>query len=71
MHWHESDRSRARGLIEQLTEANIDIRKGIDPKLLAEERRLQWRINAQEKLLSELSKSVGINQTMLSNVKLL
>ncbi|MCF2147261.1 trypsin-like serine protease [Desmonostoc muscorum LEGE 12446] len=55
-----SDRSRARVLIELLTEANIDIRKGIDPQILAEETSLRSQINAKEKLLSELStKKVG------------
>ena len=28
------ERSRARGLVELLTEANVDIRKGVDPKVL-------------------------------------
>ncbi|MEH2242089.1 CHAT domain-containing tetratricopeptide repeat protein [Nostoc sp.] len=51
---HISERSRARGLVELLTQANVDIRKGIDPKLLAEERQLQWRIDARDKQLSEL-----------------
>ncbi|MGF1986819.1 MAG: tetratricopeptide repeat protein [Nostoc sp. ZfuVER08] len=64
-----SDRSRARGLIELLTEANIDIKKGIDPKLLAEERRLQWQINAQEKLLSELSSKKETPEQVLTNTK--
>ncbi|WP_420372423.1 CHAT domain-containing protein [Microcystis aeruginosa] len=49
-----SERSRTRGLVELLTEANVDIRKGVEPKLLTEERQLQWRIDAQEKLLSQL-----------------
>ncbi|MBW4673200.1 MAG: CHAT domain-containing protein [Desmonostoc geniculatum HA4340-LM1] len=64
-----SDRSRARGLIELLTEANIDIRKGIDPKLLAEETSLQWQINAQEKLLSELSSKKETPEQLLTNTK--
>ncbi len=64
-----SDRSRARGLIELLTEANIDIKKGIDPTLLAEERRLQWQINAQEKLLSELSSKKETPEQVLTNTK--
>ncbi|MBW4613612.1 MAG: tetratricopeptide repeat protein [Desmonostoc vinosum HA7617-LM4] len=50
-----SDRSRARSLIELLTEANIDIKKDIDPKLLAEEQRLQLLVDAKEKQLSQLS----------------
>ncbi|MFN6526584.1 CHAT domain-containing tetratricopeptide repeat protein [Nostoc sp. ChiSLP03a] len=51
---HISERSRARSLVELLTEAHVNIRKGVDPKLLTEERQLQWRIDAKEKLLSEL-----------------
>ncbi|MCC5627474.1 CHAT domain-containing protein [Nostoc sphaeroides CHAB 2801] len=64
-----SDRSRARVLIELLTEANIDIKKGIDPTLLAEERRLQGQINAQEKLLSELSSKKETPEQVLTNTK--
>ncbi|RCJ25718.1 hypothetical protein A6S26_15390 [Nostoc sp. ATCC 43529] len=64
-----SDRSRARGLIELLTEANIDIKKGIDPKLLAEETSLQWQINAQEKLLSELASKKETPEQVLTNTK--
>jgi CHAT domain-containing protein len=51
---HISERSRARGLVELLTQANVDIRKGIDPKLLAEERRLALLLDARDKQLSEL-----------------
>ncbi|MFN6569425.1 tetratricopeptide repeat protein [Dendronalium sp. ChiSLP03b] len=50
-----SERSRARGLVELLTEANVDIKKDVDPKLLTQENRLQWQIAAKEKKLSELS----------------
>jgi CHAT domain-containing protein/Tfp pilus assembly protein PilF len=64
-----SDRSRARGLIELLTEANIDIKKGIDPKLLAEETSLRSQINAQEKLLSELSSKKETPEQLLTNTK--
>jgi len=64
-----SDRSRARGLIELLTEANIDIKKGIDPKLLAEENSLRSQINAKEKLLSELSTKKETPEQLLTNTK--
>ncbi|WP_341526687.1 tetratricopeptide repeat protein [Nostoc sp. UHCC 0302] len=50
-----SERSRARGLVELLTEANVDIKKDVDTKLLAEETNLQWRIDAKEKKLSQLA----------------
>jgi CHAT domain-containing protein/tetratricopeptide (TPR) repeat protein len=42
-----SERARARSLIESLTEARADIRRGVDPKLLARERSLQRRLNAK------------------------
>jgi CHAT domain-containing protein len=48
-----SEKSRARGLIELLTEARADIRKGVDPKLLAGERRLRWKLDALAKRLQE------------------
>jgi CHAT domain-containing protein/tetratricopeptide (TPR) repeat protein len=51
---HASERSRARGLLELLTEAGADIRKGVDPQLLTEEKRLQQLINARAKLLQDL-----------------
>lgn len=50
-----SERSRARTLVELLTEANVDIKKGVDPKLLTQESHLQWQIDATEKKLSQLS----------------
>ena len=52
---HISERSRARILTELLTEAHADIRNGVDPKLLAEEQRLQQLIDSNAKLLQELS----------------
>ncbi|MEH1841455.1 MAG: CHAT domain-containing tetratricopeptide repeat protein [Nostoc sp.] len=64
-----SDRSRARGLIELLTEANIDIKKGIDPKLLAEENSLRSQIGAREKLLSELASKKETSEQLLTNTK--
>jgi CHAT domain-containing protein len=52
---HISERSRARSLIELLTEARANIRKGVDPQLLAEERRLQSLLEARQKQLLSLS----------------
>jgi CHAT domain-containing protein/tetratricopeptide (TPR) repeat protein len=52
---HASESSRARGLIELLTEARADIRKDVDPKLLAEEKDLQLQIEAIGKQLQDLS----------------
>jgi CHAT domain-containing protein/Flp pilus assembly protein TadD len=42
-----SERARARGLLELLNDAHADIRKGVDSKLLDEERALQRRLNAK------------------------
>jgi tetratricopeptide (TPR) repeat protein len=52
-----SESSRARGLVELLTEARANIRKGANPKLLEEEQRLQALIDAREKLRFEIVNS--------------
>jgi tetratricopeptide (TPR) repeat protein len=49
-----NERSRARVLIELLTEANAKIRKGANPQLLQQETSLLQRIEATEKLLNNL-----------------
>jgi len=45
---HASERARARSLLELLTEANANIRQGVNPKLLDEERNLQQQLSAAE-----------------------
>jgi CHAT domain-containing protein len=50
-----SERARARSLLELLTEANADIRQGVDPKLIQQERTLQQKLDAVEKRRLELS----------------
>src|SRR6185369_16947628 len=42
-----SERTRARSLLDLLAEAKAEIRQGADPSLLAQERRLQQRLNAK------------------------
>ena len=49
-----SERSRARGLVELLAEAEANIRKGLDPKLLATEQLLLNKIDAIQKQIQEL-----------------
>ncbi|MDJ1182914.1 tetratricopeptide repeat protein [Roseofilum casamattae] len=44
-----NERSRARSLLELLTEANTDIRKGVDPDLVLQERRLQQQLDALDR----------------------
>ncbi|HEY9605720.1 MAG TPA: tetratricopeptide repeat protein [Allocoleopsis sp.] len=51
---HASERARARSLLELLTEANANIRQGVDPKLLEQERTLQQKLDAVEKRRIEL-----------------
>ncbi len=65
---HISERSRARTLLELLTEAIVDIRAGVDPNLLAEEQRLNQQLSAQEKQRQDL---VGRNyiQSELDQIK--
>jgi CHAT domain-containing protein/tetratricopeptide (TPR) repeat protein len=52
---HVSERARARSLLESLIEARADIRRGVAPKLLAQERSLQQRLNAQADEMLKLS----------------
>lgn len=49
-----SERARARGLLELLTEAKADIRQGVAPELLKQERSLQEQLDALEKQRLEL-----------------
>jgi CHAT domain-containing protein/tetratricopeptide (TPR) repeat protein len=52
---HANERSRARGLVELLAEANAKIRKGVDPKLLASEQLLLDKIDAIQKQIQEIA----------------
>ncbi|HEY9632202.1 MAG TPA: tetratricopeptide repeat protein [Coleofasciculaceae cyanobacterium] len=52
-----SERSRARSLLEILTEANADIRQGVDPKLLEKKSTLQQQLDAIEKRRIQLLSS--------------
>jgi CHAT domain-containing protein len=52
-----SERSRARGLLETLNEAKVNIREGVDPTLLARERSLQQQLNAKAERLTRLLSS--------------
>ncbi len=63
---HISERSRARGLIELLAEANANIRKGIDPKLLASEQLLLGKIDAIPKRIQELASAKGNNEARIA-----
>jgi CHAT domain-containing protein len=45
--WKAYEQARARSLIDMLAEASADIRQGVDPDLLARERSLQQKLNAE------------------------
>lgn len=51
-----SESSRARTLLELLTEANANIRQGVDPKLLQQEQTLLQKLDTTEKRRIELVK---------------
>ncbi|BAY16808.1 TPR repeat-containing protein [Anabaenopsis circularis NIES-21] len=64
-----SESSRARVLVELLTQANINIRKNISPELADEERRLQWLREAREKRLSELASQSQPSAELIASIK--
>jgi CHAT domain-containing protein/Flp pilus assembly protein TadD len=51
---NNNERSRARVLIELLAESGANIRKGVDPKLLEQEQRLQQLLDAKEKIRTDI-----------------
>jgi CHAT domain-containing protein/tetratricopeptide (TPR) repeat protein len=56
---HASERGRARSLLEQLSEARIDIRQGIDPSLIEKERALMRVLNAKAQREMQLKARKG------------
>ncbi|TAE58240.1 MAG: CHAT domain-containing protein [Nostocales cyanobacterium] len=56
---HANESSRARSLLELIQEANADIRKGVDPKLLAAEMKIQKQIEDNEKARIKLINNQG------------
>jgi CHAT domain-containing protein/Flp pilus assembly protein TadD len=65
---HISERARARNLLELLTEANVDIRQGVDPKLVKAERSLLQQLNAAEFQRVKLLQGQYTNK-QLENIK--
>ena len=61
---HASERARARSLLELLTEANANIRQGVNPKLLDEERTLQQQLSAAEYNREQLLKGQYTNKQL-------
>ncbi|MBK1990537.1 CHAT domain-containing protein [Sphaerospermopsis aphanizomenoides BCCUSP55] len=56
-----SERSRARTLLELLTEANANIKEGVDPQLLTQEKSLQRQIDAIEKQRIDINNNPNSN----------
>jgi tetratricopeptide (TPR) repeat protein len=54
---HASESARARSLLELITEANADIRQGVDGKLLQAERNIQKQLDDNEKRRIQLLNS--------------
>jgi CHAT domain-containing protein/Tfp pilus assembly protein PilF len=52
-----SEKSRARVLLELLSESKVDIREGVDPQLLEKERSLNQRFNIRAEKLIQLKNS--------------
>jgi CHAT domain-containing protein/tetratricopeptide (TPR) repeat protein len=61
-----SERARARGLIELISESKADIRQGVEPKLLEQEKNLQFQLNALEKRRIELYSKTPTNSQLTS-----
>ncbi|MEG4393359.1 CHAT domain-containing tetratricopeptide repeat protein, partial [Microcoleus sp. BROC3] len=63
-----SERSRARSLLELLFESNANIREGISPELLQQEKSLQQQLDAIEKQRIETISTPNPNQTKISEI---
>ncbi|WP_081594674.1 CHAT domain-containing protein [Allocoleopsis franciscana] len=79
---HASERARARSLLELLTEANANIRQGVNPELLEREQTLQQQLSAAEynreqllkgqytdKQLNEIKQQIATLLTQLQQVE--
>jgi CHAT domain-containing protein/predicted negative regulator of RcsB-dependent stress response len=73
-----SERARARSLLESLTETKVDIRQGVDAKLIARERELAQQLNAKAERLTQrntasqmeaLKKEIGQLETDYDQVR--
>ncbi|MEG4346600.1 tetratricopeptide repeat protein [Microcoleus sp. A003_D6] len=63
-----SERSRARSLLELLQESNANIREGIDPDLLQQEKSLQQQLDAIEKQRIETISRPNPNATKIDEI---
>jgi len=63
-----SERSRARSLLELLQESNANIREGISPDLLQQEKSVQQQLDAIEKQRIQELSSPNPNQTKIAEI---
>ncbi|MEG4850975.1 CHAT domain-containing protein [Microcoleus sp. B5-D4] len=63
-----SERSRARSLLELLVESNANIREGISPDLLQQEKSLQQQLDAIEKQRIETISTPNPNATKIAEI---
>jgi CHAT domain-containing protein/Tfp pilus assembly protein PilF len=63
-----SERSRARSLLELLQESNANIREGISPHLLQQEKSLQKQLDAIEKQRIETISNPNLNPTKIAEI---
>ncbi|MEG4142401.1 CHAT domain-containing tetratricopeptide repeat protein, partial [Microcoleus sp. Pol7_B1] len=63
-----SERSRARSLLELLQESNANIREGISPELLQQEKSLQQQLDAIEKQRIETISTPNPNATKIDEI---
>jgi CHAT domain-containing protein/Tfp pilus assembly protein PilF len=64
-----SESSRARTLVEQLAEANLDIRQGVAPELLQREQTLTQQLTATEQRRITLTKGGTASQAEIDAIK--
>jgi CHAT domain-containing protein len=64
-----AERARGRSLLEILTEAEIDIRQGVDSALVEDERRLQQQLNTRAERLTRLLSSKHTQDDSLKATK--
>jgi CHAT domain-containing protein len=68
--WQMSERASARSLLELLAEARADIRQGIAPELIEQERRLRLQMAGKTKLLLDLLNDGEKAETAASEAEL-
>ena len=67
--FNTSERSRARGLIELLAQANAKLSKNTDPKLITQEQELELKRQAQEKNLAQLASQPQVSQEKIKQTE--